>query len=90
MTLRSPLEIEIALHYHYSPLDYHRIVDMSHDEVENETDCVCEAIRKLLAAGYIIRSKESGRLYQGVYEATSVYVEALCNVSLPVNTWVIE
>ena len=74
---RSPLFIEIAIFYHYSPHPWPQ-EDMHEAQKEVHLD--------LMAYGMIVL--QDGE-YRGVPAALSVYVEALGDVPLPVNKWVI-
>jgi len=73
---RSPLFIEVALHYYYSP----------HPWPESEMhDAQREVHLDLMTAGLIVL--QDGK-YVGVEEPLRLYAEALGAVPLPVNKWV--
>lgn len=75
----SPLRIEIALHYYTIPGDY--------DPERLDAPAVKEAIQDYIEAGLLQVSAREGQRFEGVDEALSVYVEALCSVPLPVLKW---
>lgn len=92
----TPLEIEILLHYYDTPGDYldgdfsggvYRSDDFS-DHVPGSTgQAVSEAIDRLVKAGMLKQSVHVDQLWEAT-PAVKVYIEALCEVPLPIKMWV--
>lgn len=81
MTL-TPYEIEIVLHYYYSPEE--------HPECAGNSPAWRSSVDMLLAEGVLQLRKEPSQ-YGATYESTErsrVYIEALKDVPLPVQKWV--
>ena len=76
----TPLQIEIALHYHCCPGDY--------DPERLDAPAVKEALEGFVECGLLRRSTRSGQFYEGVNTPLTMYVEALCKVQLPELKWV--
>lgn len=79
--MHSPLFIEIALHYHYSPEPW---------PAELMHGAQCDVHRELEKAGLIRQlPRPNGTTYwAGVTEPLRLYAEALGAVPLPVHKWV--
>ena len=73
----SPLFIEIALHYHYSPGPWPG--ELMHDAQRNIHN-------ELLGRGMIERGPDGQ--WRAVDEPLRLYAEALCNVPTPVHKWI--
>ena len=80
----SPLEIEILLHYYCCPTDY-RDGDFSAPAVQ-------DAIERFRDEINLLEPTQSMDVYHDphyrITERGRVFVEALCNMPLPVKTWV--
>jgi hypothetical protein len=80
----SPLEIEILLHYYCLPTDY-RDGDFSAPAVKN-------AIERFRDELNLLEPTQSMDVYHDphyrITERGRVFVEALCNMPLPVKQWV--
>ena len=80
----SPLEIEILLHYYYCPVDYQG-GDISAPAVKN-------AIERFRDELNLLEPTQSMDVYHDphyrITERGRVFVEALCNMPLPVKQWV--
>src|SRR3990167_7355510 len=80
----SPLEIEILLHYYYCQGDY-QDGDFSAPAVKN-------AIERFRDEYNLVEPTQSMDVYHDphyrITERGRVFVEALCNMPLPVKTWV--
>lgn len=81
--MNTPLGIEILLHYHCTGG-----TDFPHPSPA-ASDCIAEYV----AAGILERiptpSTAESPNYRAVRDATTVYVEALCAVPLPVQRWIV-
>ena len=80
----TPIQIEILIHYNYSPEDY-RDGDFS-------APAVCECIALFLLLNLLEdnqppRDVNDNSKYR-ITDRGQAHVEALCSVPLPVNTWV--
>ena len=80
----SPLEIEILLHYYYCPGDYQN-GDFSAPAVE-------DAIERFRDVHNLLEPTQSMDVHHDphyrITERGRVFVEALCNMPLPIKTWV--
>ena len=80
----SPLEIKIMLHYYCCPTDY-RDGDFAAPAVQ-------DAIERFRDELNLLEPTQSMDVYHDphyrITERGSVFVEALCNMPLPVKTWV--
>lgn len=83
MKINSPLEIQILLHYHYSPVDY-----------PNRSEAFYMSMRRFEEAGLftcdLTKGGEDQQMYIPDREALEMYVKALLNVPAPKRKWVIE
>lgn len=77
--ITSPNDIEILIHYYAGVGDHERL----------DAPAVKESIERFIKAGLIIKSKNDAQSYEGNRDALEVYINALCSVQLPVNTWII-
>ena len=81
----SPLEIEILLHYYRCPTDY---LDGSFYEPAAE-----DTIERFRDVHNLLEPTQSMDVYHGphyqITERGRVFVEALCNMPLPIKTWVV-
>ncbi len=77
----SPAQISVLLHYHARPGDF--------NNGEMSPSFVDSVIRDFLRSGLLAEYKDPSSQRYIATEATKVYVEALCNVPLPVQKWVI-
>ena len=84
--MASPLEIGIALHYWTTPTEY--------DDGEGEhfwSPAVQDILSRFVSSGYLIHLDKPNE-YGGTYKATDalhIYVDAICAVPFPVQTWII-
>jgi len=78
---RTPVFIEIALHYWTTPGDHPMVQAGTHRMYE-------EIAEFMVQAGMLTKSEKLGVLYEST-EALGVYIGALCEVPLPVQRWVI-
>ncbi len=84
--MTNPLMISIALHYWTSPEEYD-----GGDTDHFHSGAVQGILRDYMALG-LLEKREPPSPYGANYKATDglkVWVEALCNVPLPVKVWVI-
>lgn len=77
MSAKSPLELQILLHYYYSQEDHPSAIRVPDSAM----------LQHFVQKGLIRKSSEPGRIYEGVKEVLSVYVEALQSVPFPVKEW---
>lgn len=75
----SPLQIQILLHYWACADDYHD---------GNWTPFVMEVLQHFVGLGLLFDGPTQGPRFQGNMEALRPYVEALQNIPLPVERWV--
>ena len=80
----SPLEIEILLHYYRCPTDY-RDGDFSAPDVQDAIERFRDT-HNLLEPTHSM--DEFCEPHYTITERGHVFVEALCNMPLPVKTWV--
>lgn len=81
-----PGEITILLHYWTTPTEY-----AADDELHRTSGFVQESLASFVAMGLLEKLREPNR-HGGSYRATDalkVYIEAICAVNFPVQTWVI-
>lgn len=82
----TPLEIRIALHYHYSPEEW--------SDVYGSGDLADSIVAKLVEAGLLDRQKlvtaypEREKYRHVATDGLRVYVEALQALPLPTKQWV--
>jgi len=74
----SPLKLIILIHYSWSGNDYNTL----HSPVRQDAICY------LLNNGYLISDDDLHRTYKPTQKAF-FYVEALCNLPEPEQTWII-
>ncbi len=76
----TPLEVEILLHYYYSPHDYENL----------DAPAIKEAMEKFCKAGILTEwINRTPRFYKND-EALELYIKAICSVPLPTRKWIIE
>lgn len=80
----NPLTIMVALHYWTTPGEY-----SEHDQGHAKSPAVGEAVKRLIEAGLLMRSKSLHRAPWETTPAMRVWVEGLCNVPFPVQQWVL-
>lgn len=76
--MASPLEIEIALHYHCRSDEFPRL----------DAPACKTAVETMVDAGLLIETPQGTRKYQGT-EGLAMYVRELGNVNWPRRIWVI-
>lgn len=77
----TPLKVEMLLHYFYSSVDFPNI----------DSDACQAAIDDFVKLGIMKRLSIANEYKVQVNkEAVELYVEAICNVPLPKQVWVIE
>ena len=84
--MASPLEIMIGLHYWTTPTEYDR-----GDSEHWQSQAVQATLATFVERGLLERL-EARNQYGGSYEGTEalgVWVEALCNIPMPVQKWII-
>lgn len=74
----SPLEVQILLHYHYSPVDY-----------PHKSEAFDMAMQKFIKAGLFTRYLNSHPEYVVDHEALQPYVDAVTAIPLPERVWTI-
>lgn len=83
--MATPLEISIALHYRCRPGDYGKGM--------GDNNWTAPAVRDTIAffveRGLLAKSPQGCEAEYYPTDALQVYVNALCNVPLPVQQWVI-
>lgn len=86
MSMPSPLEITIGLHYWTTPTEY-----AAEDPDHQGSPAVTDMLRSFVKRGLLEKLPEPNE-YGGTYRATDgmrVWVEALCAVPYPERIWVI-
>lgn len=76
----SPLEVEILLHYFYSPNDHPNV----------DAPAVQSAITGFVKKGLLEPTETGVTKWRGNLKALTIYVNAVCSVPLPKQVWIIE
>lgn len=83
----TPLEISIAIHYCCRTDDY----GDGNGDKNFSAPAVQEAIARFMAAGLLKENKGTSKPYfTADRDALGTYVQALCDVPLPVQKWVVQ
>jgi hypothetical protein len=83
MGKRTPLEVEILIHYYVSrDIDFRNL----------EAPAIQSAINEFVAKGLLLKddSEDAPSKYFGNREVLEMYVNEICSVPLPKQKWVIE
>ena len=80
MKVKSILEVEILLWYAYAPEDFPNL----------DAPTIKEVIYKYLQLGLLLVNEVGNTKYKANPEAINAYVEAVINVPLPKQAWIVS